>query len=111
MMLFPRRCYSYLGTLSKAVDVSEAIAFRAKCRSGEFTGTTSGHCMEYVQNNVVSVPKKHAYDFMLLGSRNPKGFPFIEVLDPGSYTPKMLSRGSDIDLRTDLPNYLIFKNG
>ncbi|WP_209124031.1 hypothetical protein [Alkalihalobacillus sp. BA299] len=38
---------------------------REKIRSGEFSTNTSGACDEYVQANVVILPKEYAFEFFL----------------------------------------------
>ena len=61
-----------------------SIEVRNKARNGE-NFTTSGLAQGYVQTNVVIIPKKDAFDFMLYCQRNPKPCPLIEVFDPGDY--------------------------
>lgn len=82
---------------------------RGKMRSGEFTLPTSGLCEDYIQANLVILPKDLAFDFLLFCQRNPKSCPVIDVTDVGSYVPKMSAPHAD--LRTDLPKYRVYKNG
>jgi len=70
--------------------------------------TTSGLAKGSVQTNVVIIPKSHAFDFTLFCIRNPKPCPIVEVMDPGEFM-SAFAEGSDI--RTDVPEYKIFKNG
>ena len=70
--------------------------------------TTSGLAKGSVQTNVVIIPKSHAFDFTLFCIRNPKPCPIVEVMDPGEFM-STFAEGSDI--RTDVPEYKIFKNG
>jgi uncharacterized protein YcsI (UPF0317 family) len=81
---------------------------RALCRTGAFTGQTSGFAKGYVQANMMIVPREHAFDFLLFCQRNPKPCPLVEVLEPGCFTPNC-APGADV--RTDLPGYCIFENG
>ncbi|OLO28636.1 DUF1445 domain-containing protein [Alkalihalophilus pseudofirmus] len=81
---------------------------REKIRSGEFQTNTSGACDEYVQANVVILPKEYAFDFFLYTYRNSQACPVIDVLEAGEYESR-LAKGSDI--RTDVPLYHIYKNG
>jgi uncharacterized protein YcsI (UPF0317 family) len=82
--------------------------FRQLIRSGQFSQPTSGYCDEYVQANMVIVPKEYAFDFFLYAYRNPKSCPIIDILEAGEYESQ-LAKTSDI--RTDLPLYHIFING
>jgi uncharacterized protein YcsI (UPF0317 family) len=81
---------------------------RALCRSGEFTGATSGVAKGFVQANLMIVPREFAFDFLLFCQRNPKPCPLVEVLEPGQFAPRC-APGADV--RTDLPGYRIFENG
>src|SRR5450631_1023621 len=81
---------------------------RALCRSGDFTGATSGAANGYVQANLMIVPREYAFDFLLFCQRNPKPCPLVEVLEAGQTAP-LCAPGAD--LRTDLPGYRIFENG
>lgn len=82
---------------------------RTKMRSGEFTSPTSGLCEDFIQANLVILPKDLAFDFLLFCQRNPKSCPVIDVTDVGSYVPKLSAPNAD--LRTDLPKYRVYKNG
>ncbi|MDU2968135.1 MAG: hypothetical protein E7B52_08850 [Limosilactobacillus fermentum] len=46
--------------------------FRRLARTGDFTSPTSGYCPGYTQANLVIVPQRYAYDFLLLAQRNPR---------------------------------------
>ena len=81
---------------------------RALCRSGVWTSQTAGLAGGYVQANMMIVPQSHAFDFLLFCQRNPKPCPLVEVLDPGSWSPKC-APGSD--LRSDLPGYCVYEYG
>lgn len=81
----------------------ERLLFREK----EKTGTTSGLCPNYVQANLVSIPKEYAFDFLLFCYRNPKSCPLVDVLEAGEFTPSV----ADADIRTDLPRYRIYHYG
>ena len=82
---------------------------RSKIRTGEWAKPTTGAAPGYTQANLVILPKKYAYDFLLFCVRNPKSCPLIEVTDLGSPIPKKTAPGAD--LRTDIPKYRIYKNG
>ena len=82
---------------------------RESARNGRFSDTTSGHAPNYVQSNVVILPKEYAFDFLVFCQRNPKPCPVIEVFDVGSYNAKISAPNSDI--RTDVPRYKVYQNG
>ncbi|WP_082233288.1 putative hydro-lyase [Halobacillus massiliensis] len=80
---------------------------RRRFRDQLETGTTSGMCDNYLQANLITLPKEYAFDFLLFCQRNPKPCPIIDVLEPGEYQPRV----AEADIRTDLPKYRIYKNG
>jgi uncharacterized protein YcsI (UPF0317 family) len=82
---------------------------RQQIRTGEWQKPTTGLAPGYTQANLVILPKKYAYDFLLFSMRNPKSCPLIEVTDVGSSVPKKTTPTGD--LRTDVPKYRIYKNG
>ncbi len=81
---------------------------RERIRSGEFTGTTSGHAPGFVQCNIVILPLSAATDFLRFCQLNPKPCPLVATSEPGD--PGLPSLG-DIDIRTDVPAYRVFRDG
>jgi uncharacterized protein YcsI (UPF0317 family) len=84
-------------------------ALRAEIRRGAYTVNTTGKAMNFVQANLVVVPEKYAFDFLLFCQRNPKPCPLLEVVEAGSVEAARLAPGSDI--RSDLPKYRVFRDG
>ena len=82
---------------------------RAIIRRGEWDKPTAGLAMGYAQANLVILPQKYAFDFLLFCQRNPKPCPLLEVLEPGEFRTKFLSL--DADMRTDIPLYNIYRKG
>jgi uncharacterized protein YcsI (UPF0317 family) len=78
-------------------------------RKGKWDQPTAGLAMGYAQANLVVLPKRYAFDFLLFCQRNPKPCPLLEVLEPGEFRTKFLS--SDADIRTDIPRYHIYREG
>jgi len=78
-------------------------------RSGGWDRPTPGLAMGYAQTNLVILPQRYAYDFLLFCQRNPKPCPLLEVLEAGEYRTRFLSRSAD--LRTDIPRYNIYREG
>jgi len=82
---------------------------RAIIRRGKWDKPTAGLAMGYAQANLVILPQKYAFDFLLFCQRNPKPCPLLEVLEPGEFRTKFLSL--DADIRTDIPRYNIYRKG
>jgi uncharacterized protein YcsI (UPF0317 family) len=62
-----------------------------------------------VQGNLVILPNAIADEFARFCKRNPKPCPVIGVTRPG--VPNVPELGTDLDLRTDLPRYRVWRNG
>lgn len=82
---------------------------RALIRKGEFRDHTMKIAEGYTQANMAVVPKKYALEFMIFCQRNPRPCPVLEVTEPGISTLQFLS--DNADLKTDIPQYRVFKNG
>lgn len=79
---------------------------RLACRRGEFSSQTSGQAPGYAQANLVILGnKEEAFDFLLFCQRNPISCPLLEMLEAGQYMY------GDIDIRTDLPKYCVYRDG
>src|ERR1700712_2877486 len=86
----------------------DSHAARMAARSG-YVGYTAGIAPGRVQANICILPRAWAEDFLLFCQRNPKPCPLIarsEVGDP--YLPTL---GEDVDIRTDVPRYHVFRDG
>jgi len=83
-------------------------ALRARVRNGEHTGNTSGLAPGFVQCNIVILPVDWARDFLLFCQSNPKPCPLVAVGEPGATALPSLG---DIDIRTDVPAYQVFRDG
>ncbi|MDB5334897.1 MAG: hypothetical protein JWN70_516 [Planctomycetaceae bacterium] len=82
---------------------------RQACRSGALTGQTAGLARGFTQANLVILPQALAMDFLLFCQRNPKPCPLLAVTEPGQVCPGEFA--PDADLRTDLPQYRVWRNG
>lgn len=76
---------------------------------GLITGPTAGMSAGYAQANLVIIPKKYAYDFLLFTQRNPRPCPILEVGDVGDRYLKQIAKGCDIT--KEIPKYRIYENG
>src|SRR5262245_29804455 len=88
---------------------ASAAEVRQAARSGELTGPTPGMALGHVQANLVVVPRKLAFDFLLFCQRNAKPCPLLDATEPGSPEPRSTAPGAD--LRSALPHYRVYRNG
>lgn len=89
--------------------LARARATRLQIRAGKITTQTSGMTPGVVQGNIVILPRGWAADFTRYCELNPRPCPLICVGTPGQFMLDEL--GEDIDIRTDLPRYQIFREG
>ena len=82
---------------------------RRRIRDGEITGPTAGLAAGNVQANLVILPKALAHDFLRFAQANPKPCPVLAVSEPGD--PSLPALGEDLDIRTDLPKYRVWRRG
>jgi uncharacterized protein YcsI (UPF0317 family) len=82
---------------------------RQAIRGGLHRGPTAGLAPGYVQGNLAILPRALAPDFMRFCQLNPKPCPLIGVSAPGDR--RIPELGEDLDIRTDIPRYRIWKNG
>ena len=95
------------------VDHNERECFRA-CRRGwraaaAWPRTTAGVANGFVQGNLAILPEKLAASFHRFCQLNPKPCPIIGMSDVGD--PRIPSLGIDLDIRTDLPRYRVWRDG
>ena len=90
-------------------DTITPFEFRHAVRHRDFRGPTAGHCGEYAQANLAILPAAHAHDFLRFCHANPKPCPLLGVGEPGDFRVPMLGR--DIDIRTDVPAYNVYRDG
>jgi len=88
---------------------AESKAVRQRIRGGEITGHTSGLAPGCVQGNLVILPQALATDFLRFCQLNPKPCPVLAVTAPGD--PVAHALGDDVDLRSDVPRYRVFRDG
>jgi len=78
-------------------------------RAGLHRGPTSGLAPGYVQGNLVILPNDVAAEFLRFCQLNPKPCPLIGTSAPGDW--RIPALGDDIDIRTDIPRYRVWKGG
>ena len=82
---------------------------RLMIRAGEHRGHTAGLAQGFVQGNLCILPADYALEFAAFCQRNPKPCPLIGMSAPGD--PRIPALAEDMDIRTDLPQYRIFRDG
>ncbi|WP_034295685.1 putative hydro-lyase [Herbaspirillum sp. RV1423] len=82
---------------------------RQPIRAGIWDKHTSGLAPPNVQCNIVILPAGLASDFLHFCQRNPKPCPLLAVSEPG--VPFLPDLGQDIDIRTDVPRYHVWRDG
>jgi uncharacterized protein YcsI (UPF0317 family) len=88
---------------------ASAHELRLAARRGDFCGITTGQAPGYVQANLAILPARHATDFVAFCHANAQACPVLAVGEPGDWRlPKL---GHDIDVRSDLPKYWVYRAG
>jgi len=83
-------------------------ALRTRIRAGAHRTITAGLAPDRVQGNLVVLPNDHADAFEAFCNANPTSLPLIERGRPGD---PMLDCADYFDVRSDLPAYLLFRDG
>jgi len=82
---------------------------RQQVRDGQFRMPTAGYCGDFAQANLVILPASYANDFLRFCQRNAKACPLLGFGDPGRWDIPAL--GKNIDLRSDVPGYYVYREG
>jgi uncharacterized protein YcsI (UPF0317 family) len=93
---------------NRMMSIESPQEARRIIRAGEYAGHTAGVAPDFVQGNLCILPKDMALEFAAFCQRNPKPCPLIGMGAPGD--PSLPDLG-DIDIRTDVPRYRVFKDG
>jgi len=96
------------GTSSTSIPQTGRDARRA-IRSGAFTESTCGVAPGYVQGNLAILPAAVAGDFLRFCQLNPKPCPLLAASAPGDF--RLPTLGEDLDIRTDIARYRVFRHG
>ncbi len=94
---------------TEAVDLSSPAAVRRAIRDGRFQEFTSGVATGYAQGNLFIVPRAWADDFARFCELNSQALPLLGRSRAGS--PHIPELGLDLDLRTDVGRYMVFRDG
>ena len=96
-------------TIRDELQKLSPVDVRAAIRRGAYQYDTAGLAGGYIQGNLAIMPADYATDFLRFCQRNPKPCPLVGVSDTGD--PYLPTLGQDIDIRTDVPKYKVFRNG
>jgi uncharacterized protein YcsI (UPF0317 family) len=91
------------------LKATSAEQVRAAIRSGAYDGHTAGLAAGKLQCNLAILPERYALDFLRFCQRNPKPCPIVGIGDSG--VPYLPTLGNDIDIRSDVSKYRVFRNG
>lgn len=84
-------------------------ALRDAIRNRAWSGPTTGLAPRYVQANIVILPVDDASEFHRFCQKNPKPCPLLAISEAGD--PHVPVLGADLDIRTDVPRYRVFRKG
>lgn len=87
------------------------LAYQARldARNGTYTGPTANLAPGCVQANLAILPREMAAEFLHFCQQNPKPCPLLAMSEPGN--PALPALGRDIDIRTDIPRYRVWRDG
>src|SRR5579883_2797096 len=89
-------------------EMLPSLEVRLACRNG-MASSTAGVANGFVQGNLAILPEKLAASFHRFCQLNPRPCPIVGISDVGD--PKIPALGLDLDIRTDLPRYRIWREG
>ena len=95
--------------LELAWDTTDPREVRRQIRTGQYRGHTGALAKGFVQANLAIMPLDYAEDFLRFCQRNPKPCPLLAMSEPGD--PRLPELAEDLDIRTDLPSYRVFRDG
>ncbi len=98
------------GSLTRGeLERASPAEVRRAIREGRWRSNTKRLALGYHQANVTIVPERYAFDFMRFCLRNPRPLPLLDVTEPGDPVPR--KSAPDADLRTDVAEYLVLRDG
>jgi uncharacterized protein YcsI (UPF0317 family) len=95
---------------SRRVSVAPRTGHDARLAArGGFKGHTAGIAPGYAQGNLAILPESLAADFLRFCQLNPKPCPLLGASAPGDF--RLPALADDLDIRTDVPRYRVFRHG
>lgn len=96
-------------TIFQSLRQESVSNVRKVIRAGTYNGHTAGLASGVLQANLAILPEEVALDFMRFCQRNPKPCPLVGVSETGG--PHLPTLGPNIDIRSDVPAYNIYRDG
>ena len=93
----------------KAIRLDSGLDVRLAARSGALDAPTAGMAPGFVQGNLAILPHEYAEEFLRFCQANPKPCPLLGVSEAGD--PVIPPLGADLDIRTDIPRYRVWRDG
>src|SRR5947209_15931950 len=100
---------SNLAVSKRDLPLATGLDVRLASRSGALDAQTAGMAPGYVQGNLAILPHDYAEDFLRFCQANPKPCPLLGVSEAGD--PAISALGADLDIRTDIPRYRVWRDG
>src|SRR4051812_8335581 len=100
---------SNLAVSDDTMPLATGLDVRLASRSGALDVQTAGMASGYVQGNLAILPRDYAEDFLRFCQANPKPCPLLAVSEAGD--PAIPQLGADLDIRTDIPRYRVWRDG
>lgn len=94
---------------SKHTQAGDPRFVRKMIRQQKYTGHTAGLAPGFLQGNLIVLQGDLAMDFFRYCQRNPKPCPLVGVSDTGN--PFLSTLGVDIDIRSDIGSYHVYRDG
>jgi len=91
------------------LPLATGLDVRLASRSGALDAPTAGLAPGFVQGNLAILPSDYAEDFLRFCQANPKPCPLLGVSEAGD--PAIPVLGADLDIRTDIPRYRVWRDG
>jgi uncharacterized protein YcsI (UPF0317 family) len=95
--------------MNLAVDLHDPYRLRLAFRGGLDVASTARLAPGRVQGNLAIVPQAYAADFEAYCRANPKPCPLLGISKPGD--PMLPELGRDLDIRTDVARYRVWRDG
>src|SRR5882762_6424829 len=100
---------SNLAVSKTNMPLATGLDVRLASRSGALDAPTAGLAPGFVQGNLAILPRDYAEDFLRFCQANPKPCPLLGVSEAGD--PAIPALGADLDIRTDIPRYRVWRDG
>ena len=82
---------------------------RRVIRKGHYAGHTAGLAPGCLQANLVIMSAEYAHDFARFCRDNAQACPLVGMSEAGN--PHIAGLGADLDVRTDVPRYSVYRHG